>query len=149
MFHVNQSDEGYSRKLLPALSKHFSHGSLGRRCGLLSHYFDLLFSASLQTDLKTRLYFFKFFTISFRAFEMLVVYICAGLKISTGTPASRGPSATAGLLVLNSPRRSDSHETIAVFLRPTVTEISRFVDFSKMAAVRHLISWMDAYSDHA
>jgi len=39
--------------------------------------------------------------ISFRAFEMLVVYICAALyKISTGTPASRGPSATAGLLVL-------------------------------------------------
>ena len=32
---------------------------------------------------------------------MLVVYICAALyKISTGTPASRGPSATAGLLVL-------------------------------------------------
>ena len=30
---------------------------------------------------------------------MLVVYICATLKISTGTPASRGPSATAGLLV--------------------------------------------------
>ena len=30
---------------------------------------------------------------------MLVVYICAALKISTGTPASRGPSATAGLLV--------------------------------------------------
>ena len=32
---------------------------------------------------------------------MLVVYICAALKISTGTPASRGPSATAGLLVKN------------------------------------------------
>ena len=31
---------------------------------------------------------------------MLVVYICAALKISTGTPASRGPSATAGLLVI-------------------------------------------------
>ena len=30
---------------------------------------------------------------------MLVVYICAALKISNGTPASRGPSATAGLLV--------------------------------------------------
>ena len=30
---------------------------------------------------------------------MLVVYICAALKISTGTPASRGPSATAGILV--------------------------------------------------
>ena len=33
---------------------------------------------------------------------MLVVYTCAALyKISTGTPASRGPSATAGLLVIN------------------------------------------------
>ena len=31
---------------------------------------------------------------------MLVAYICAALKISTGTPASRGPSATAGFLVL-------------------------------------------------
>jgi len=32
---------------------------------------------------------------------MLVVYICAALyKISTGTLASRGPSATAGLLVI-------------------------------------------------
>ena len=31
---------------------------------------------------------------------MLVVYICVAVyKISTGTPASRGPSATAGLLV--------------------------------------------------
>ena len=31
---------------------------------------------------------------------MQVVYICAALyKISTGTPASRGPSATAGLHV--------------------------------------------------
>ena len=32
-----------SRKLLSALSKHFVHG-LGRRCGLLSNYFDLLFN---------------------------------------------------------------------------------------------------------
>ena len=31
---------------------------------------------------------------------MLVVYICAALKISAGTPASCGPSATAGLLVV-------------------------------------------------
>ena len=31
------------RKLLPALSKHFGHGSVVRRCGLLSNYFDLLF----------------------------------------------------------------------------------------------------------
>ena len=39
--------------------------------------------------------------ISFRAFEMLVVYIRAALyKISTGRPASRGPSATAGLLAV-------------------------------------------------
>ena len=31
---------------------------------------------------------------------MQVVYICAALyKISPGTPASRGPSSTAGLLV--------------------------------------------------
>ena len=32
-----------SGKLLLALSTHFGHGSLGRRCGLLSNYFDLLF----------------------------------------------------------------------------------------------------------
>ena len=31
---------------------------------------------------------------------MPVVYICAALKISTGTPTSRGPSATAELLVV-------------------------------------------------
>jgi len=37
---------------------------------------------------------------SFRAFQIQVVYICAELyQISTGTPASRGPSAIAGLLV--------------------------------------------------
>ena len=42
------------------------------------------------------------------------------------------------VVFLNNPRRSDSHETIPVLLRPTVTEISRFIDFSKMAAVRHL-----------
>ena len=39
--------------------------------------------------------------IRFRAFEMLVVYICAALyKISTGMPMSRCPSATAGFLVV-------------------------------------------------
>ena len=38
----------------------------------------------------------------FQSFELLVVYICAALyKISNGTPASRGPSATAGLLVVS------------------------------------------------
>jgi len=38
---------------------------------------------------------------SFRAFQIQVVYICAELyQISTGTPASRGPSAIAGLLVI-------------------------------------------------
>jgi len=49
--------------------------------------------------------------ISFRAFEMLVVYICAALyKISTDTPASRGPSATAGLLVDNDISSSSSRK---------------------------------------
>ena len=43
---------------------------------------------------------------------MLVVYICAVLKISTGTPASRGPSATAGLLVFT----SDAIYGIVVFV---------------------------------
>ena len=38
--------------------------------------------------------------ISFVAFQVEVVYIFAAVyKISTGTPVSRGPSATAGLLV--------------------------------------------------
>ena len=46
---------------------------------------------------------------------MLVVYICAALKISTGTPASRGPSATAGLLV--------SALSISGFRHPTPTEL--------------------------
>ena len=49
--------------------------------------------------------------ISFKGFEMQVVYICAALyKISTVTPASRGPSATAGLLVHNAlDRQTDSY----------------------------------------
>jgi len=46
---------------------------------------------------------------SFRAFQIQVVYICAELyQISTGTPASRGPSAIAGLLVL------DCFETVSL-----------------------------------
>ena len=36
---------------------------------------------------------------SFRAFQMQVVYICVTIyEISTGTPASRSPSATVGLV---------------------------------------------------
>ena len=39
--------------------------------------------------------------ISLGSFQTQVIYICAALyTISTGTPASRGHSATAGLLVL-------------------------------------------------
>ena len=38
--------------------------------------------------------------ITFGAFQVQVVYICAAIyQISTSTPAPRGPSATAGLLV--------------------------------------------------
>ena len=46
---------------------------------------------------------------SYRAFQIQVVYICAELyQISTGTPASRGPSAIAGLFVkISDPKKRD------------------------------------------
>ena len=56
---------------------------------------------------------------------MLVVYIHAALyKISTGTPASRGASATAGLLVLRvvvvPDRQTDHARSLRILHSPRV-----------------------------
>jgi len=81
---VNQSDEGYSRKLLPALSKHFGHGSLGRRCGLLSNYFDLLFFQSIRYLTRAREVVFVEFYSMLPEFDRIVGSGSASTRGFTG-----------------------------------------------------------------
>ena len=140
-----------SRKLLPALSKHSGHGSLGRRCGLLSNYFDLLLylpcTYMLHCTLTQYILCAKYYrnrstfietTVIWKSwafFDTQYTWHFMMLDCCWNRPnneKTRGQSnLTKGRIVapkirdwsaltkpevvfLNSPRRSDSHETIPV-----------------------------------